>query len=64
MTKESDNLKKFFDKMSTPCKNDEHEYEPMVAGFGGGTMLHQMCKKCFDIRGWIYNWEEDFNQED
>jgi sulfur relay (sulfurtransferase) complex TusBCD TusD component (DsrE family) len=57
--KEQDNLKKFFEKMSNPCKDDEHDYEPMVAGMGKATMVHQICKKCFDMRGWIYDWQKE-----
>jgi hypothetical protein len=36
---------------------DEHDYEDSVNDMGYGTMLHQVCKVCFDIQGWIYTRE-------
>jgi hypothetical protein len=40
-----------------PCPDGEHEYADRVDRMGDATMLNQMCVKCFDIQGWIYNWE-------
>lgn len=40
-----------------PCPEDNHVYEDMVISMGQGTMLNQVCKICFDIQGWIYNWD-------
>jgi hypothetical protein len=39
------------------CPDDNHVYEDMVFTAGNGTMLNQVCKICFNVQGWIYNWD-------
>jgi hypothetical protein len=41
--------------MQNPC--EVHDYEDSVNAMGEATMLHQICKVCFDVKGWIYNWD-------
>lgn len=42
-----------------PCPDGEHDYEDMVNAMGKATMLNQVCKICFDVQGWIYNWSKE-----
>jgi hypothetical protein len=41
---------------SNPCADNEHEYVDMMFAPDNqaGTMLNVVCKKCFDVQGWIY----------
>ena len=41
--------------MANPC--DEHDYEDSVNMIGDATMLQQVCRVCFNIQGWVYNWD-------
>jgi hypothetical protein len=52
------NLQKFYDAMSNPCNDNEHDFEDSVNSVGKGTMLLQVCKKCFTPQGWVYNWHD------
>ena len=52
-------LKRISQAMSNPCKPGEHQYNHSVAKVGDGTMLNQVCSKCFDVMGWIYDWQPD-----
>jgi hypothetical protein len=56
-------LKKISNAMANPCEPGDHTYQHSVVPIGESTMLNQMCSKCFDVMGWIYDWEKP-NQED
>lgn len=43
--------------MANPCPEDEHVYEDRVDAMGNATFLSQICKVCFNMQGWIYNWQ-------
>ena len=42
--------------MSNPCADGEHDFEDSVNALDKGTMLMQVCRKCFMPQGWVYNW--------
>lgn len=48
---------KMIQKMrSNPCQEGEHDYVDQIFSPDNlsGTMLNVICKKCFDMQGWIY----------
>lgn len=50
-------------RMSNPCQT--HDYEPMIVPLGKATIVQQICKQCFDIQGWIYDWfDPEYPQSD
>jgi hypothetical protein len=44
--------------MRNPCNDNEHDFEDSVNAMDKGTMLMQICRKCFTPQGWIYNWHD------
>lgn len=52
-----DRLKKMAEARNNPCNEGEHEYQHFVVPVGKATMLNQVCYKCFDMMGWIENWQ-------
>lgn len=54
-----DRLAMIYQARMNPCPDGEHDYEDMVNAMGKATMLNQVCKICFDVQGWIYNWSKE-----
>jgi hypothetical protein len=42
--------------MKNPCEDGKHDFEDSVNALDKGTMLMQICRKCFTPQGWVYNW--------
>lgn len=42
--------------LQNPCNEEEHDYELAVNDLGKSTALQQICRKCFTMQGWIYDW--------
>lgn len=40
-----------------PCPEEDHVYADRVDAIGQSTMLSQICVKCFNLQGWVYNWQ-------